>query len=48
MIDRRRRCREDHYSKSIKQTWILANHDKMPLQDKGHDSENYSFRVISF
>ena len=25
----------------------LAHHDKMHLQDKGHNSENYSFGVMS-
>ena len=38
-----------HYSKGIKsiitKLGILVHHDKMQLQDKGHDSEHYSFGV---
>ena len=37
-------------SKSIKvintKLWILAHHDKVQLQDKEHNSESYSFRVM--
>ena len=40
-----------HYSKSIKdintKLGILAHHDKVQLQDKGHNSESYSFKVMS-
>ena len=40
-----------HYSKSIKgintKLGILAHHEKMQLQDKGHNSENYILRVMS-
>ena len=39
-----------HYSKSIKgiitKLGILAHHDKMQLQDMGHKSENFNFRVM--
>ena len=38
------------YSKSIKgihtKLGILADHDKLQLQDKGHNSESYSFGVM--
>ena len=40
-----------HYSKNIKDTitnlGILAHHDKMQLQDKEHNSEGYTFGVMS-
>ena len=40
------------YSKSIKdintKVGILAHHDKMQLQDKGHNSGSYIFGLISF
>ena len=39
-----------HYSKSIKgintKLVILAHHEKVQLQDKGHNSESYSFKVM--
>ena len=39
-----------HHLKSIKgidtKLGILAHYDKMKLQDKGHNSESYSFGVI--
>ena len=40
-----------HYSKSIKDITtkqILAQHDKVQLQDKGHNYENYCFGVMPF
>ena len=41
-----------HYSKSIKginsKLGILAHHDKIQLQDKGHNSESCSFGVAPF
>ena len=41
-----------HYSKSIKgintKLVILAHYDKLLLQDKGHNSECYSFGVVPF
>ena len=40
-----------HYSKNIEDIHtklaILAHHDKMQLQDKGHNSESCSFGVMS-
>ena len=40
-----------HYSKNIKciitKLGILAHHDKMQLQDKGCNSDSYSFRVMA-
>ena len=36
-----------HYSKNIKGiNTKLAHHDKVHLQDKGHNSESYSFGVM--
>ena len=39
-----------HYSKSFKgintNLGILVHHDKMQLQDKGHNSERYNFGVM--
>ena len=39
-----------HYPKSIKgintEHWTLDHRDKMQLEDKGHNSENYSFGVM--
>ena len=41
-----------HYSISIKdintKLRILAHHNKLQLQDKGHNSESYSFDVVPF
>ena len=41
-----------HYSKSIKgintKLGTLAHHDNMQLQDKGHNTEFFSFGVMPF